>query len=298
LYAVTAGLLAIGAWATFDQDQGKIDHEASALGGLYRDTIAYPEPLRTAMQEDLRRYARQVIDVGWPMQRRGIIPNNASPVLTDFQEHFMTFEPQSEGQKILAEETYRAFNDLTESRRARLNSIDAEMPGPLWTLVIAGAGICIAVTWFLHTESFIMHALDDSAVFSPAGSADFPDSSPRQSLSRKNQRFPRTTRARLSADHVTTKVTVPCFARNVTRSAELIAQSKAVQAESQSLRAQASLLRSESDAARRRVAKQRECAEKISQRANRNRLKAPDASPTNATSKSVSPSFPIQPSTD
>jgi hypothetical protein len=158
LYAVTAGLLAIGAWATFDQVQGKIDHEASALGGLYRDTIAYPEPARTAMQEDLRRYARQVIDVGWPMQRRGIVPNNASPVLTDFQEHFMAFEPQSEGQKILAQETYRAFNDLTESRRARLNSIDSEMPGPLWTLVIAGAGICIVVTWFLHTESFIMHA--------------------------------------------------------------------------------------------------------------------------------------------
>jgi len=63
----------------------------------------------------------------------------------------------------------------------------------------------------------------------------------------------------------------------MTQSAELIAQSKAVQAESLSLRAQASLLRSESDAARRRVAKQRECAEKISQRANRNRLKAPDA---------------------
>lgn len=57
LYAVTAGRLAIGAWATFDQVQGKIDHEASALGGLYRDTIAYPEPMRTAMQEDLRRQA-------------------------------------------------------------------------------------------------------------------------------------------------------------------------------------------------------------------------------------------------
>ena len=157
LYAVTAGLLAIGAWATFDQVQGKIDHEASALGSLYRDTIAYPEPLRTAMQDDLRRFAREIIDVGWPMQRRGIVPNNASPVLTDFQNHFMAFEPQSEGQKILAEETYRAFNELTASRRARLNSIDAEMPGPLWTLVIAGAGICIAVTWFLHTESFVMH---------------------------------------------------------------------------------------------------------------------------------------------
>lgn len=157
LYAVSAGLLAIGAWATFDQAQGKIDHEATALGVLYRDISAYPEPARTAMQDDLRRYARQVIDVGWPMQRRGIVPNNANPVLSDFQKHFMSFEPETESQEILAAESFRAFNDLTESRRARLNSIDAEMPGPLWTLVIAGAGICIAVTWFLHTESFIMH---------------------------------------------------------------------------------------------------------------------------------------------
>jgi hypothetical protein len=157
LYGVFAGLLAIGAWATFDQVQGKVDHEATALGALYRDINAYPEPARTIMESDLRRYTRAVIDVGWPMQRRGIVPNNASPVLNDFQQHFLSFEPQDERQKILAAEAYKAFNDLTESRRARLNSVTAEMPGPLWTLLLSGAGICIAVTWFLHPDSFTMH---------------------------------------------------------------------------------------------------------------------------------------------
>ena len=157
LYAVCAGLLAIGAWATYSDVQGKVDHEATALGALYRDIGAYPEPARTILEQDLRTYTRQVIDVGWPMQRRGIVPNNASSVLNDFQQHFMSYEPQDERQKILAAEAYKAFNDLTESRRARLNSVTGEMPGPLWTLVIAGAGICIAVTWFLHPESFTMH---------------------------------------------------------------------------------------------------------------------------------------------
>ena len=59
LYAVCAGLLAIGAWATFSEVQGKIDHEATALGALYRDIGAYPEPARTILQNDQRRYARQ-----------------------------------------------------------------------------------------------------------------------------------------------------------------------------------------------------------------------------------------------
>ena len=157
LYGVCAGLLAIGAWATYSDVQGKVDHEATALGALYRDIDAYPEPARTVMENDLRRYTRAVIDVGWPMQQRGIVPNNASVVLSDFQEHFLSFEPQDERQKIFAAEAYRAFNDLTESRRARLNSVTAEMPGPLWTLVLVGAWICIAVTWFLHPESFTMH---------------------------------------------------------------------------------------------------------------------------------------------
>lgn len=157
LYGVSVGLLAIGAWATYSDVQGKIDHEAAALGALYRDVGAYPEPARSIMQEDLRRYTRQVIDVGWPLQQHGIVPNNASAVLGDFQEHFMSFEPQNQRQNILAAEAYRAFNDLTESRRGRLNSVQDEMPGPLWALVIAGAVICIAVSWFFHTESLSVH---------------------------------------------------------------------------------------------------------------------------------------------
>jgi len=157
LYAVSVGLLAIGAWATYSDVQEKTDHEAAALSDLYRDVSAYPEPVRGILQEDLRRYARQVIDVAWPLQRRGIIPDSAGPVLDDFQEHFMSFEPQNERQKILAAEAYRMYNQLTESQRVRLNSVTAEMPGPLWTLVMAGALICIAVSWFFHTENFYMH---------------------------------------------------------------------------------------------------------------------------------------------
>src|SRR5947209_6035014 len=40
LYGVSVGLLAIGAWATYSEVQNKIDHEATALGGLYRDVGA------------------------------------------------------------------------------------------------------------------------------------------------------------------------------------------------------------------------------------------------------------------
>jgi len=156
-YAITLGLLAFGTWTAYSDIQSKVDHEATVLGGLYSDISAYPEPLRTTMRNDLRSYTRQVIDVGWPLQRRGVVPNNAMSALIEFQEHLTSFEPTSERQKVLAVEAYSAFKDLTQSGQARLNSVTEEMPAPLWILVIVGALVCVAVTWCFHTVSFSMH---------------------------------------------------------------------------------------------------------------------------------------------
>lgn len=157
LYGITLGLVAVGTWETYSDVENRVDHESVAVGALYRDVGAYPEPIRTQLQTDLRMYVRQVIDVGWPMQQKGIVPNNASGSLNDFQTHFMSFEPTTEQQKIVAGEAYRAFNDLTASRRARLNSITAEIPGPVWAIVIAGALLSLVTAWFFDTASFSMH---------------------------------------------------------------------------------------------------------------------------------------------
>jgi hypothetical protein len=156
-YGISLGLLAVGTWTTYSEVEDRVDHEATAVGSLYRDTGAYPEPERSILRDDLRRYTREVIDKGWPLQQRGIVPNNATLTLDDFQAHFMAFEPVTERQKILAAESYRAYNELTAARRARLNTVTRGMPGPLWTLVIAGALLCIGVTWCFETRSFAMH---------------------------------------------------------------------------------------------------------------------------------------------
>jgi hypothetical protein len=156
-YGITLGLVAVSTWETYADVQNRVDHEAITVGALYRDVGAFPEPYRTEMQNSLRTYIRQVIDVGWPMQRKGIVPNNATGILNQFQAQFMSFEPTTEREKIVATEAYRAFNNLIESRRSRLNSVTAELPGPVWILVIAGAILSLVTTLFFDTASFRMH---------------------------------------------------------------------------------------------------------------------------------------------
>jgi Protein of unknown function (DUF4239) len=156
-YGITLGLLAIGTWTTYSDVEARIEQEAVALGSLYRSVGSYPEPVRRELQQNLREYTREVIDVGWPQQRRGIVPTGASKLLARFQNHFLQFEPKTETEKIVHADAYRQFNTLVEHRRGRLDSVRVGLPGPLWAMVLIGAFISIAVTWFFDMPNPRMH---------------------------------------------------------------------------------------------------------------------------------------------
>jgi len=156
-YGITLGLLMVGVWSNFSETEDKIDREAAALAALYRDVSGYPEPLRRQLQDSLRLFTRQVIDVGWPHQQKGIVPYGNGAILTEFQDRLFSYEPVTEGQKILHAEVHRQFNELVQRRRSRLLSVTAGLSGSMWALVLIGAMINIAVTWFFHVRNRQMH---------------------------------------------------------------------------------------------------------------------------------------------
>jgi hypothetical protein len=157
LYGITLGLLMVGVWSTFTGTQEKVDREASTLAAFYLDVSHYPEPNRGRLQGDLRRYTREVIDVAWPQQQKGVIPKGNIAIVANLANELAAFEPASEEQKILHLETYDKFNQLVERRRSRLLGVTAGLSGPLWLLVLIGAAINIAVTWCFHLHNQRMH---------------------------------------------------------------------------------------------------------------------------------------------
>ena len=107
-YGITLGLLAVGTWQAFPDVDTRVGEEASVLAGLYRDVSCLPDPAREGLQADLREYAHQVIDVSWPQQRRGIVPQNAATAVNVIQTHLASFEPVTEGQKTLHAEAFHS----------------------------------------------------------------------------------------------------------------------------------------------------------------------------------------------
>jgi hypothetical protein len=156
LYGITLGLVAVGTWETYSDVDTKVDQEAAAVAALYRDVSSFPDPKRAELLEDLREYARQSI-AGWPQQRRGIVPQNAAGAMDTLQTHLAGFEPATEGQKTLHADADREFSRIVELRRTRLKSVTAGLPMPLWSVLLVGAFLTIALTWFFDMRSQSMH---------------------------------------------------------------------------------------------------------------------------------------------
>ena len=71
LYAVITGSLVASRWTRFRDAQTSVVQESNALGDRLRAANAFTEPTRSTLQRKLLGYAETVVNVEWPLLRRG-----------------------------------------------------------------------------------------------------------------------------------------------------------------------------------------------------------------------------------
>jgi hypothetical protein len=157
IYGIALGLIAVATWENYSNTDAKANAEAASIAALYRDVSSLPDPARSELQQDLRTYTQIVIQKSWPQQREGKIPDAGTEELSVLQAALDRFDPATDGQKILYAESLTAFSQLVELRRARMEAAVSGLPSPVWVVVIAGAIITLAITWFIRSLRFGVH---------------------------------------------------------------------------------------------------------------------------------------------
>jgi hypothetical protein len=151
-YGLAAALIAVSVWQNYTNAGTTISGEATALGVLYREVSGYPEPVRSQLRQELREYIEYVINEAWPLQRRGQVPSGGVEKVNDFEARLVAFEPVTEGQKILHGETLRAYSQMIEARRMRLDAVLTGLPGVLWFVIGVGGLVSLGSTFFFRVE--------------------------------------------------------------------------------------------------------------------------------------------------
>jgi len=160
-YGITVGLIAVAVWNTNSNAAELVSKEAMSIGSLYRDISGYPSPIREELRDKLREYTEFVINEAWPAQKAGRGQNITTGVrvLNDFQGKLFTFEPKSTGQAALHSETLRAYNNLIEYRRLRIDAVGSGLSTVMWAVIWVGAIISIGVAYFYNIPDLKLHAI-------------------------------------------------------------------------------------------------------------------------------------------
>ena len=149
VYGVTLGLIAVATFENYSGVETMVDTEASSLAGLYRDVNMLENKEKDSLKITLKNYTKYVIEQGWPLQQKGIVPKAGTEIVNTFQNYLAAYNPITEKDKIIYAEVFAQYNNFIEARRSTLNAVSTGLPGAVWLILFVGAFINIVLTWLL-----------------------------------------------------------------------------------------------------------------------------------------------------
>lgn len=158
-YGLIVALIAVSVWQKHSQVEDVVSAEAAAIASLWRDLGGYPSPQKETIRGGLKSYTDYTINVAWPRQRKGEVPRAGIDMLDRLQAQLFTFEPATEGQKLLHAETLRAYNHFILQRRLRLDAVVSSLPGVLWQVILIGATLSMGVSCLFKVSDARYHML-------------------------------------------------------------------------------------------------------------------------------------------
>jgi hypothetical protein len=157
LYGLTLGLIAVATWQNYTDVDKLVAQEAATLRVLHANVSWYPRSERAELSQGLMAYATYIIEQEWPAQRRGVLLGTGQEQLLAFRRPLMEFDPESEGEKALHQETLQSLDRYLELRGTRLSHVGAGVPGLVWLVLIVGAVLTVAITYCFSMKSIWGH---------------------------------------------------------------------------------------------------------------------------------------------
>jgi hypothetical protein len=157
LYAVLVAFIAIATWESFSKASDIVENESDYAGGMYLITSGLPDEPGQKVRDSLAKYVNVVINDEWPIQRRGVTPDQGWKPLREIAIAVAAIHPHTPGEAVIEAQLLRTWNDLYVARSSRLSAVQGHVPDIVWSIVFLGAAITITYTYLFGFESFRMH---------------------------------------------------------------------------------------------------------------------------------------------
>ena len=169
-YGITLGLFAAGVYQNYSDTEEKAQEEAAAVAALYRDVSSIPNKNSKYIADNLKSYAKFVVDTAWTLHSKGITRSKSYDYIQNIQDSLYGIEPQSRREEILMAEAIKQFNRFIELRRLRLQTVNSGMPMIIWFVIISGGFIVIIMCSLFNIASQRLHNIMNMLMSASIGS--------------------------------------------------------------------------------------------------------------------------------
>jgi hypothetical protein len=160
VFGALLGFTVVVAWEQFSSAEANVAHEASTLTTLYRQTAGIPDPLRTQLRQQLRKYAEAVGGSEWNTDKSG--GGDTRAAITDMYR--LLGGQTSASSSPVSGEFLKSLTVLVSDRNQRALDAQSRIPPLLWAGLLVGGVLLVGLTGFMRIDSNRGHLLLSSAV--------------------------------------------------------------------------------------------------------------------------------------
>jgi hypothetical protein len=165
MFGLLMGTLAVVTYQNLSSAQQIADNESTAIAALYRATQNYPEPERTQITTAIKNYTVYVVNEAWPLQQRGLVPKGGIALTDKIQIPLFKFEPKTQGQMAMHQESLTQYSNFVLMRRARLAIVKNGIPSILWWTMASGSLVLMMLMWLFDASRRALLVLSSIAAF-------------------------------------------------------------------------------------------------------------------------------------
>lgn len=157
VYGALLGFVIVVAWEQFSSASANVSNEASTLTTMYRQTIGMPVPEQSEMRVLLRKYTDSVAGPEWQSAIDGRTGNEGARDALNDMYRLLGSEKSSVATSPISQKFLDQLGTLASQRNQRILDAKPRIPGLLWTGLLFGGVVLLALGGFMRLGSTRAH---------------------------------------------------------------------------------------------------------------------------------------------
>ncbi|HMS64954.1 MAG TPA: DUF4239 domain-containing protein [Ignavibacteria bacterium] len=157
LHAVLVAFVVYATWNSYSQADLDVEVEANEIYNLFISVNGLPEEYRPEAKKLMSEYLTTVINEDWDYMQKEMNNPDSKEELVKLWNYYLTMRNiKTVEEEFVYQESLKRLNEITNSRRLRVQSSQNDIPPILWVVIIIGSVSSVVFSLFFKAKNMVL----------------------------------------------------------------------------------------------------------------------------------------------